>query len=207
MNRLREIRRRADLTQKEVASYIGITQNTYSYWENDKVNIDNESLQKLANLFGVSIDYLLGRETPVYHADSSLKFNLDEVELQDYYPVPLLGRVVAGVPIEAQENLEGYIYISFRPSEEYFALRVHGDSMKNVGINDKAIIVCHKQETAESGEIVIAMLNGEQTVKRYKLHGGAVFLMPENSDYLPIPVTPADDFLILGKVVEIRITV
>lgn len=207
MNRLREIRRRADLTQKEVANFIGITQNTYSYWENDKVNIDNESLQKLANLFGVSIDYLLGRELPTYHADNALKYNLDEVELQDYYPVPLLGRVVAGVPIEAQENLEGYIYVAYRPSEEYFALRVHGDSMKNVGINEKAIIVCHKQETAENGEIVIAMLNGEQTVKRYKIHGGSVFLVPENSDYLPIPVTPSDDFLILGKVVEIRITV
>lgn len=191
----------------KLCKILNISQPSLSAYEVGLYEPDTETLKKIADYFNVSIDYLLGRELPVYHADNSLKFNLDEVELQDYYPVPLLGRVVAGVPIEAQENLEGYIYVSFRPSEEYFALRVHGDSMKNVGINDKAIIVCHKQETAESGEIVVAMLNGEQTVKRYKLHGGAVFLMPENSDYLPIPVTPADDFLILGKVVEIRITV
>lgn len=133
--------------------------------------------------------------------------NADLVELNDFYPIPLLGEVVAGVPIEAQENLEGYIYIAYRPAEEYFALRVHGDSMKNAGLADRSVIVCHKQETAENGEIVVAMLNGEQTVKRYKIHGGNIFLMPENPDYLPIPITPSDDFIILGKVVEIRIMV
>ena len=129
----------------------------------------------------------------------------DEVDLNDNYLVPLLGSVVAGVPIESQQNIDAYIYISHRPAEEYFALRVHGDSMKNVGIFDKSVLVCHKQETAENGEIVVAMLNGEQTVKRYKVHGNNIFLMPENPDYLPIPVTPTDELLILGKVVEIRV--
>ncbi len=128
----------------------------------------------------------------------------DEVELNDIYPIPLLGSVVAGIPIEAQEDLEGYIYVAWRPKEEYFALRVHGDSMNNIGINDKSVIVCHKQETAENGEVVVAMLNGEQTVKRYKLHGDSVFLIPENNDFLPIPVTTKDTLIILGKVVEIR---
>ena len=112
----------------------------------------------------------------------------DEVELNDNYLVPLLGSVVA-----------------HRPAEEYFALRVHGDSMRNANITDKSIIICHKQETAESGEIIVAMLNGEQTVKRYKVHNGDIYLMPENPDYLPIPITTKDELLILGKVVEIRI--
>lgn len=129
----------------------------------------------------------------------------DEVELRDLYSIPLLGSVVAGMPIEAQQNFEGYVYASFRPAEEYFALRVHGDSMKNIGIIDKSIIICRKQQTAENGEIIIAMLNREQTVKRYKIHGSNIFLMPENPDYLPIPITPADEFIILGKVVEIRV--
>ena len=106
-----------------------------------------------------------------------------------------------------KQDLEGYIYISFRPAEEYFALRIHGDSMKNAGIVDKCVLVCHKQETAENGEIVVAILNGEQTVKRYKVHNGDIYLMSENPDYMPMPVTPTDEFLILGKAVEIRITV
>ena len=128
----------------------------------------------------------------------------DEVELQDYYPIPLLGSVVAGVPIEAQENLEGYIYISFRPKEEYFALRVHGDSMINAGIADGAVIVVHKQECVQNNDIVVAMLNREQTVKRFKMFGDNVFLKPENPAYEMIPITEKDDFIILGKVVEVR---
>ena len=128
----------------------------------------------------------------------------DEVELQDYYAIPLLGSVVAGVPIEAQEDLEGYIYISFRPKEEYFALRVHGDSMINAGIADGAVLVVHKQECVENNDIVVAMLNKEQTVKRFKMFGDSMFLKPENPAYEMIPVTEKDEFVILGKVVEVR---
>ena len=62
MNKLKELRKRKGLTQTQVAQYIGISQNNYSYWENGKVKIDNDSLQKLADLFDVSVDYLLGRE-------------------------------------------------------------------------------------------------------------------------------------------------
>ena len=128
----------------------------------------------------------------------------DEVEIDDMYPIPLLGRVVAGKPLEEQENLEGYVYVNYRPKEEYFAVRVHGDSMINAGILDKSIIICHKQETAENGDIIVAMLNGEQTVKRFKMNGNTCFLKPENPNYDPIFVTENDEFIILGKVVEMR---
>lgn len=128
----------------------------------------------------------------------------DEVELNDLYPVPLLGRVVAGKPISEQEDLEGYIYIKYRPSEEYFGVRVFGDSMINAGIPDGAILIVHKQEVAESGEVVVAMLNGEQTVKKFKIIGTSIFLMPENPKYDPIPVTKDDQLIILGRVVEVR---
>ena len=128
----------------------------------------------------------------------------DEVEIDDMYPIPLLGRVVAGKPLEEQENLEGYVYVNYRPKEEYFAVRVHGDSMINAGILDKSVIICHKQETAENGDIIVAMLNGEQTVKRFKMNGNTCFLKPENPNYDPIFVTENDEFIILGKVVEMR---
>lgn len=128
----------------------------------------------------------------------------DEVEIDDMYAIPLIGRVVAGKPINEQEDLEGYIYVKYRPKDEYFAVHVYGDSMINAGILDGSIIICHKQETAECGDIVVAMLNGEQTVKRFKLIGDTCFLMPENPRYDPIPVTKDDELLILGKVVEMR---
>lgn len=195
MEKLRELRLKHGLTTTELGKEIGCSNPTITNYELGNRKPDPETLVKLANYFGVSVDYLLGREQ---------KPLLDEVELNDRFPIPLLGSVVAGVPIESQQDLEGYVYISYRPAEEYFALRVHGESMKNAGITDKCIIICHKQETAECGDIVVAMLNGEQTVKRYKVHGNGIFLMPENPDFLPIPVTPTDNFLILGKVIEYR---
>lgn len=209
---LKAARKSKGLTQQQVADFIGISQNNYSYWENGKVKIDNVSLQRLSNLFDVSVDFLLGREThtSIDTTPKAVKIKdlviKDEVEINDFYPIPLLGSVVAGVPIEAQEDLEGYVYISFHPKEEYFALRVHGDSMINAGIRDNSILIVHKQPYATCGDIVVAMLNGEQTVKRFKMYGENIFLMPENPDYEPIPVLKGADFLILGKVVEVRMT-
>ena len=207
---LKTARKRKGLTQQQVADFIGISQNNYSYWENGKVKIVNISLQRLSELFGVSVDYLLGREnhTTIDTTPRAAKIKdlaiKDEVELNDFYPVPLLGSVVAGIPIEAQEDLEGYVYISFKPKEEYFALRVHGESMINAGIRDNSILIVHKQPYANCGDIVVAMLNGEQTVKRFKMYGDNIFLMPENPAFEPIPVLKGADFLILGKVVEVR---
>lgn len=207
---LKTARKRKGLTQQQVADFIGISQNNYSYWENGKVKIDNISLQRLSELFGVSVDYLLGREnhTTIDTTPRAAKIKdlaiKDEVELNDFYPVPLLGSVVAGIPIEAQEDLEGYVYISFKPKEEYFALRVHGESMINAGIRDNSILIVHKQAYANCGDIVVAMLNGEQTVKRFKMYGDNIFLMPENPAFEPIPILKGADFLILGKVVEVR---
>lgn len=209
---LKAARKSKGLTQQQVADFIGISQNNYSYWENGKVKIDNVSLQRLSNLFDVSVDFLLGREThtSIDTTPKAVKIKdlviKDEVEMNDFYPIPLLGSVVAGVPIEAQEDLEGYVYISFHPKEEYFALRVHGESMINAGIRDNSILIVHKQPYATCGDIVVAMLNGEQTVKRFKMYGENIFLMPENPDYEPIPILKGADFLILGKVVEVRMT-
>lgn len=188
----KKIKKEKKLTYDEIAKISGVSRRTVAGFFSGDSAYSNPSVTTLT-----AIENALGiKNNPVIQ---------DEVDLNDNYLIPLLGSVVAGVPIESQQDLEGYIYISHRPAEEYFALRVHGESMKNAGIIDKSVLVCHKQEYAENGEIVVAMLNGEQTVKRYKLHGNNVYLMPENPDFLPIPVTATDNFIILGKVVEIRV--
>lgn len=210
MNVYKEQRKKLNLTQAELAQRLFIDQTTVSKWELGKAIPDQKMLPKLATLFNVSVDYLLGREnhTTIDTTPRAAKIKdlaiKDEVELNDFYPVPLLGSVVAGVPIESQEDLEGYVYISFKPKEEYFALRVHGESMINAGIRDNSILIVHKQPYANCGDIVVAMLNGEQTVKRFKMYGDNIFLMPENPAFEPIPVLKGADFLILGKVVEVR---
>ena len=198
MLKLKELRKQANKTQCDVANYLGVSFQAYSNYENGNREIGLEMLIKLSAYYGVSIDYILG----VKSASSADTY--EEVEMSEHRLIPLLGSVVAGIPIESQENIEGYVYIDQRPTSDYFALRVNGQSMKNANIPDRSIIIVRKQETADNGDIVVAMLNGEQTVKRFKQYGSNVFLMPENPSFEPIPVTPADDFHILGKVVEAR---
>lgn len=184
------------LTHDQLAEKSGISRRTIARIFAGKPDMPSPTLNTIE-----SIERALGLNRPQIKKAPVLE---DEVELNDLYPIPLLGSVVAGVPIEAQEDLEGYIYISFRPKEEYFALRVHGDSMINAGIQDGSILVVHKQETAENGDVVVAMLNGEQTVKRLKILGETTFLWPENPVYEPIPVTTKDSLIILGRVIEVR---
>jgi repressor LexA len=117
--------------------------------------------------------------------------------------IPIIGRVAAGDPIIAEENFEGSINVDgimFR-GEGHFALRVKGDSMKNAGIYDGDIVIARHQATAEKGEIVVAILGDEATVKRYMPQNGEILLMPENEDHDPIVVSrDGVDFRIAGKV-------
>jgi len=118
--------------------------------------------------------------------------------------VPLVGAVPAGQPIDAIENVEGDIALdlSFLPSGESFSLYVKGDSMQKAGIFDGDLVLVRKQGTAQKGDIVVAVINGEATVKRYFPEGRQVRLQPENDDYKPIMVSKkSGEFRIAGKVV------
>lgn len=113
--------------------------------------------------------------------------------------VPLLGTVTAGMPILAVEEIEDYIpYGGRTEGKTLFALHVRGDSMVNAAILDGDIIVVEQTPTARNGEIVVALVGDEATVKRFYKENGHFRLQPENDDYAPIIV---DEVAILGKVV------
>ena len=113
--------------------------------------------------------------------------------------IPVLGVVTAGQPILMQEDILGYIPFEYH-SGEYFALRVRGESMLNAGILPGDLVVVHSQPTAQHGEIVVALIDDEATVKRLSLKSGQVWLLPENEAYSPIDGTYAQ---ILGKVAAV----
>ena len=120
--------------------------------------------------------------------------------------VPLLGRVPAGSFDEAIEELEGYLpYASQNDSDDLFALRVRGESMIGAGILDGDLVIVRKQESAESGQIIVAYLEDENgaTVKRLKKRRNRIELHPENEDY-PILKPNPSQLRILGKVIEVR---
>lgn len=115
--------------------------------------------------------------------------------------IPVLGNVAAGSPILAQECVEEYLTFNPNgPEEEYFALRVRGESMIEAGILDGDLVVVRQQEIANNGEIVVAMIDDEATVKRLSRRNGRIWLLPENENYSPIDGTHAQ---ILGKVTAV----
>ncbi|MDD3346755.1 transcriptional repressor LexA [Oscillibacter sp.] len=115
--------------------------------------------------------------------------------------VPIVGNVAAGSPILAEECIEDYLtFDTGGRSGEYFALRVRGESMLNAGILPGDLVVVRRQAAANTGEIVVAMMEGEATVKRFSNRNGHIWLLPENEAYSPIDGTYAQ---ILGKVAAV----
>jgi repressor LexA len=115
--------------------------------------------------------------------------------------VPLLGKVPAGKPFLSEENIEGLLTLpSDLGSGKLFALQVKGDSMIGAGILDGDRVIVKQQGTAENGEIVCALINGEATLKRFYKKAGVITLKAENDEYPPITVS-GGDFRIVGRVV------
>ena len=123
------------------------------------------------------------------------------ISLPDRLPIgkiPVVGVVTAGVPILAVENIEGYL--PWDGDESCFALRVRGESMLGVGILPDDLVVVRRQQTANNGEIVVALIGDEATVKTFKKQNGEIWLLPANPDYQLIDGRECE---VLGKVVAV----
>ncbi len=117
--------------------------------------------------------------------------------------VPLLGKVTAGMPILAVEEVEDYVPFSGGsqyPAGELFALRVSGTSMINAGILDRDVVIVQRTNTARNGDIVVALVGDEATVKRIYMEKDHIRLQPENDEFEPIIVKEA---AVLGKVISL----
>lgn len=170
------------LTQQEVANFIGISQNNYSYWENGKVKIDNESIKKLADYFGVSVDYLLGRNpVPTYR---------NTYPLEPYIKLPIFGEIRAGTPINMEQGETGeweYADASYGDGQ-HFMLRVNGNSMSPT-IPDGSMAIIRVQNYAEPKQVVAFAMDGDYaTLKRYYPQSDGSILLrgdnPEADSYL-----------------------
>jgi len=120
--------------------------------------------------------------------------------------VRLMGNVAAGVPILADENIVGEVLVesSTVGTGHCFALNVTGDSMKNANIRNGDVVIVRQQPLAETGDIVVALVNGEATIKRLYIGEQTIELRPENKKYRPITIGLDTDLRILGKVVAVH---
>ena len=181
MEHLKEMRLSRNLLQKDVAAAIGVDRTTYVKYENGNSEPNHEILQKLAELFETSIDYLLtGKNMVSAPADFPNIFPLKTKKL------PLLGDIACGEPIFADEQRGEYV-ITDEGINADFCLRAKGDSMTGARINDGDIVFVQSCSTVENGEIAAVIIDNEATLKRvyYYPEQNKLVLSAENPKYAP----------------------
>ena len=148
---------------------------------------------------------------PILPSKQQLSNNVTPIDFSKYRQIPILGRISAGLPIYAEEHIEGYSLTDLNGGAEYFALRVQGDSMNAIGINDGYIIIVRRQEEVENGEIAVVMVGDEDaTIKRFYATAGIVTLLPQstNPDHKPqIYDTKTTNIKVLGKVKKVEFSI
>ncbi len=202
---LRSLRKARGLTQVQFAQMFSVASGTIAMWETGKREPDFSTVQRLADFFEVSVDYLLGRGE---EADFSHVRGGWGGEPRGRR-VPILGKVQAGLPVEAIEDFLGYEEYSGPGNiEDFFGLEVRGDSMEPK-ISEGDVVIVRKQSTCDNGDLVVAMVGGEDaTVKRLKKSPAGITLIPNNPAFEPMFFSPEEieslPVEILGKVVELR---
>ena len=199
--RIKQLRLAAGLSQEELGSKVGVQKAAIHKYENGLVvNLKRAMIDKLAKALYTTPAYLLGLEE-----------NTLPTPAQPYHPthsIPILGRISAGLPIYAEQNIEGYTYTDLNGGSEYFALRVSGDSRNALGSNDGYLIIVRRQDEVENGEVAVVMVGGEDaTVKRFYATDSTVTLMPQSTNPIHQPqiYDPAKTPIrVLGKVVKVE---
>lgn len=179
--RIRERREQLGLSQDDLAKLMGYkSRSTINKIESGVNDITQSKVVAFAKALETTPAYLMGWETA-----GPPPIDLSKIKnIEPYRPtrsIPVLGRVAAGMPLYAEENIEGYVHCDFNDSHKYFALRVSGDSMTAAGIGDGDMVVVREQPEVENGQMAVVLVNGNgATVKNYRREGDTVILSPQS---------------------------
>lgn len=194
-------RKRLGLTQTELGEKLGVKTNAVSKWECNRVeDIPTSKIKAMAVLFEVPPSYLID--------DDSLPPSAAPIDLTSRHRIPILGRIAAGLPLYAEQNIEGYTLTDLNGGAEYFALRVTGDSMNAARIEDGDVIIVRRQDEVENGELAVVMVGDDDaTVKRFYSTDSTVTLMPQSRNPAHQPQMydlKKTKIRVLGKVVKVE---
>ncbi len=207
-SRIKQVREERGLTLDDIAISVGVARSTVQRYEAGTIKRPKlPVIDAISKVLNVNPSWLLNKQTErgVY---STLPSNAIPYTAP-VHTAPILGRIPAGCPLLATDEILGYSPIEFSDVENYFWLSVRGDSMINAGIHTGDMVLIRKQTCADDGQIVAARVNGDEaTLKRFHRSGDTVMLVPENPKYMPIPI-PASAFetgdaSIIGVVVELK---
>lgn len=203
--RIRQKREELKITQEELAAELGYkSKTTIAKIENGTNDIVQSKVVEFARALNTTVAFLMGWDNNIGPIENGTKHKKPGVSIN------VLGRVAAGVPIEAIEDIIDTEEISeeMAATGDFFGLQIHGDSMEPK-MSEGDVVIVRQQDDAESGEIIIAMINGDEaTCKRLKKYADGIMLLSNNPKYEPM-VFSNEEVLskpvrILGKVVELR---
>lgn len=193
------------------AEEIGFDRSAVTGWKKGAKPKDT-TIRKIANYFGISPEDLTGSTGPAQKKAPARWLPKDAVLIdQDaFHTIPILGRISAGLPLYAEQHIEGYTVTDLNGGAEYFALRVRGDSMDALGIRDGYTIIVRLQDEVENGQVAVVMVGDEDaTVKRFYANGSTVTLMPQSTNPAHQPQiydTAKTSIKVIGRVVEVKFT-
>ncbi|NCE65033.1 helix-turn-helix domain-containing protein [Pseudoflavonifractor sp. 524-17] len=199
--RIKALRLAKNLSQQELGALVGVKKAAIHKYESGiVVNLKRATVERLARALDTTPAYLLGLE--------SAPLPPEALPYTPTHRIPILGRIAAGLPIYAEQNIEGYTYTDLNGNGEYFALRITGDSMNALGINDGYLIIVRRQDEVENGEVAVVLVDGEDaTVKRFYTTDSTVTLMPQSTNPIHQPQIydlHKTSIKVLGKVVKVE---
>lgn len=197
---LRNRRQERNLSQREVANYVGVTEATVSRWESGQIgNMRRDRIDKLARILDVSPLAVMGLK------DFSDKQKTEPLEDSYLVKVPLVGSIACGTPVLADENVEGWEYVPKKYHAD-FALRAKGDSMTGDRIHDGDIVFVRQVSDVDDGDIAAVLVDGEATLKHVYKSDGAIILSAANPAFAPMVLREKDkkNVKVLGKAVAFQ---
>ena len=197
--KIRIAREAKGMTQEELGAICGASKQTiYKYEQGIITNIPSDKVELIASALGIDPAYIMGWDgTPK-----------EAIPYAPSHKAPIVGSIPAGYPVLALEDIEGYADIPYSDEDNYFFLRVKGDSMEPK-ISTGDLVLIRRQNVADNGQIVAARVNGDEaTLKRYKQQGDTILLLPENPKYNPYVVSTKEFETgyaqIIGVAIELR---
>ena len=197
------------ITQKDLCEKTGIPISAMSQYCRGSFIPKQERTALIAQALDVNEAWLMGYDVPMERNEPvSLPAEAIPITPSAYHRIPILGRISAGLPIYAEENIEGYTMTDLNGGAEYFALRVQGDSMNAVRIQEGDLIIVRQQDEVENGEIAVVLVgDDEATVKRFYATDSTITLMPQSTNPIHQPQIydlQKTTIKVLGKVVKVE---
>ncbi len=187
---------------------IDISGVSFRAWCNGEIPFfaEIDDFKILASALGISLNDLLGR---TYAPETNDTFSIGTPYNPVIHKIPILGRIAAGLPLYAEEHIEGYTYTEHNGGAEYFALKVKGDSMNAAYINDGSMIIVRRQPEVDNGQIAVVKVDKDDaTVKRFRKDGNIVQLIPQSYNpehQIQIYDLKNTEVEVIGKVVECKV--